>query len=145
MEQGKAALKEANISVSGKNVSIAIQPYMDISIDAVDMAAKTVTLDITPMYRTVATTANLSEGSNEAIILSGSGEEETVNAVQIGTAQPLTVNNTVTVTIPLPENFAQGGGELFVRHVKSDNRVYFYTGSVEDNVLTFTNPNGLVK
>ena len=58
VEQGKAALKEANISVSGKNVSIAIQPYMDISIDAVDMAAKTVTLDITPMYRTVATTAN---------------------------------------------------------------------------------------
>ena len=142
VEQGKAALKEANISVSDKKVSIAIQPYMDISIDAVDMAAKTVTLDITPMYRTVATTANLSEGSNEEIILSGSGEEETVNAVQIGTAQPLTVNNTVTVTIPLPENFAQGGGELFVRHVKSDNRVYFYTGSVEDNVLTFTNPNG---
>ena len=142
VEQGEAALKEANISVSDKKVSIAIQPYMDISIDAVDMAAKTVTLDITPMYRTVATTANLSEGSNEEIILSGSGEEETVNAVQIGTAQPLTVNNTVTVTIPLPENFAQGGGELFVRHVKSDNRVYFYTGSVEDNVLTFTNPNG---
>ena len=142
VEQGKAALKEANISVSGKNVSIAIQPYMGISIDAVDMAAKTVTLDITPMYRTVATTANLSEDSNEEIILSGSGEEEAVNAVQIGTAQPLTVNNTVTVTIPLPENFAQEADELFVRHVKSDNRVYFYTGSVEDNVLTFTNPNG---
>ena len=140
VEQGKAALKEANISVSDKMVSIAIQPYMDISIDAVDMAAKTVTLDVTPMYRTVATTANLSEGSDDEIILSG--EEDVVNAVQIGTAQPLTVNNTVTVTIPLPKNFAQGGDELFVRHVKSDNRVYFYTGSVEDNVLTFTNPNG---
>ena len=140
VEQGEAALKEANISVSDKKVSIAIQPYMDISIDAVDMAAKTVTLDITPMYRTVATTANLSEGSDDEIILSG--EEDVVNAVQIGTAQPLTVNNTVTVTIPLPKNFAQGGDELFVRHVKSDNRVYFYTGSVEDNVLTFTNPNG---
>ena len=140
VEQGEAALKEANISVSGKKVSIAIQPYMDISIDAVDMTAKTVTLDITPMYRTVATTANLSEGSDGEIILSG--EEDVVNAVQIGTAQPLTVNNTVTVTIPLPKNFAQGGDELFVRHVKSDNRVYFYTGSVGSDVLTFTNPNG---
>ena len=139
-------LKQAtsNENITANDVTIVIQPYLDIQITDVDATSgsETITLDVTPMYRTVATTANLSEGSNEEIILSGSGEEETVNAVQIGTAQPLTVNNTVTVTIPLPENFAQGGGELFVRHVKSDNRVYFYTGSVEDNVLTFTNPNG---
>ena len=140
-------LKQAtsNETITANDVTIVIQPYLDIQITDVDATSgsETITLDVTPMYRTVATTANLSEDSNEEIILSGSGEEEkTVNAVQIGTAQPLTVNNTVTVTIPLPENFAQGGGELFVRHVKSDNRVYFYTGSVEDNVLTFTNPNG---
>ena len=142
LKQLNEVLPSGSEEATVKNTTIVIQPYMDISIDAVDMAAKTVTLDITPMYRTVATTANLSEDSNEEIILSGSGEEETVNAVQIGTAQPLTVNNTVTVTIPLPEKFAQEADELFVRHVKSDNRVYFYTGSVEDNVLTFTNPNG---
>ena len=139
-------LKQAtsNENIIANDVTIVIQPYLDIQITDVDATSgsETITLDVTPMYRTVATTANLSEDSNAEIILSGSGEEETVNAVQIGTAQPLTVNNTVTVTIPLPENFAQGGGELFVRHVKSDNRVYFYTGSVEDNVLTFTNPNG---
>ena len=139
-------LKQAtsNDEIAADDVTIVIQPYLDIQITDVDATSgsETITLDVTPMYRTVATTADLSEDSDEEIILSGSGEEDTVNAVQIGTAQPLTVNNTVTVTIPLPENFAQGGGELFVRHVKSDNRVYFYTGSVEDNVLTFTNPNG---
>ncbi len=142
LKQLNEVLPSGSEEATVKNTTIVIQPYMDISIDAVDMAAKTVTLDITTMYRTVATTANLSEDSNEEIILSGSGEEETVNAVQIGTAQPLTVNNTVTVTIPLPENFAQEADELFVRHVKSDNRVYFYTGSVGSDVLTFTNPNG---
>ncbi|MFQ6893329.1 MAG: S-layer homology domain-containing protein [Acutalibacter sp.] len=137
-------LKQAtsNENITANNVTIVIQPYLDIQITDVDATSgsETITLDVTPMYRTVATTANLSEGFDDEIILSG--EEDVVNAVQIGTAQPLTVNNTVTVTIPLPKNFAQGGDELFVRHVKSDNRVYFYTGSVEDNVLTFTNPNG---
>ena len=137
-------LKQAtsNENITANDVTIVIQPYLDIQITDVDATSgsETITLDVTPMYRTVATTANLSEGFDDEIILSG--EEDVVNAVQIGTAQPLTVNNTVTVTIPLPKNFAQGGDELFVRHVKSDNRVYFYTGSVEDNVLTFTNPNG---
>ena len=139
-------LKQAtsNENINANDVTIVIQPYLDIQITDVDATSgsETITLDVTPMYRTVATTANLSEVSDDEIILSGSGKEDTVNAVQIGTAQPLTVNNTVTVTIPLPEKFAQEADELFVRHVKSDNRVYFYTGSVEDNVLTFTNPNG---
>ncbi len=139
-------LKQATLNdeITADDVTIVVQPYLDIQITDVDATSgsETITLDVTPMYRTVATTANLSEDSNEEIILSGSGEEETVNAVQIGTAQPLTVNNTVTVTIPLPENFAQEADELFVRHVKSDNRVYFYTGSVGSDVLTFTNPNG---
>ena len=140
VEDLKQATSDKNITAN--DVTIVIQPYLDIQITDVDATSgsETITLDVTPMYRTVATTANLSEGSDNEIILSG--EEDVVNAVQIGTAQPLTVNNTVTVTIPLPKNFAQGGDELFVRHVKSDNRVYFYTGSVEDNVLTFTNPNG---
>ena len=139
-------LKQAtsNKNITANDVTIVIQPYLDIQITDVDATSgsETITLDVTPMYRTVATTADLSEDSDEEIILSGSGEEDTVNAVQIGTAQPLTVNNTVTVTIPLPENFAQEADELFVRHVKSDNRVYFYTGSVGSDVLTFTNPNG---
>ena len=142
VEDLKQATSDKNITAN--DVTIVIQPYLDIQITDVDATSgsETITLDVTPMYRTVATTANLSEVSDDEIILSGSGKEDTVNAVQIGTAQPLTVNNTVTVTIPLPEKFAQEADELFVRHVKSDNRVYFYTGSVEDNVLTFTNPNG---
>ncbi len=138
VEQGKAALKEANISVSGKKVSIAIQPYMDISIDAVDMAAKTVTLDITPMYRTVATTADL-DSDDKIVLEKGEGE---VNAVQIGDPRPLEINKPVTITLTLPANFATSNETLYIQHIKDGGRTYYYTGTVDSKNLTFTNPNG---
>ena len=143
VEQGKAALKEANISVSGKTVSIAIQPYMDISIDAVDMAAKTVTLDITPMYRTVATTADL-DSDGKIVLEKGEGE---VNAVQIGDPRPLEINKPVTITLTLPANFATPNETLYIQHIKDGGRTYYYTGTVDTGTvdsknLTFTNPNG---
>ena len=141
--QGKAALKEANISVSGKKVSIAIQPYMDISIDAVDMEAKTVTLDITPMYRTVATTADL-DSDGKIVLEKGEGE---VNAVQIGDPRPLEINKPVTITLTLPANFATSNETLYIQHIKDGGRTYYYTGTVDTGTvdsknLTFTNPNG---
>ena len=138
VEQGKAALKEANISVSDKKVSIAIQPYMDISIDAVDMAAKTVTLDITPMYRTVATTADL-DSDDKIVLEKGEGE---VNAVQIGDPRPLEINKPVTITLTLPANFATSNETLYIQHIKDGGRTYYYTGTVDSQNLTFTNPNG---
>ena len=132
VEQGKAALKEANISVSDKKVSIAIQPYMDISIDAVDMAAKTVTLDITPMYRTVATTADLD--SDDKIVLE-KGESE-VNAVQIGNDAPLTITKPVTITLTLPDKFQ--GQQVYIQH-----KGYEYSATADaDCKITFTNPHG---
>ena len=133
-EQGKAALKEANISVSGKKVSIAIQPYMDISIDAVDMAAKTVTLDITPMYRTVATTADL-DSDDKIVLEKGEGE---VNAVQIGNDAPLTITKPVTITLTLPSGFVPANGTVYIQH-----KGYEYSATAgADCKITFTNPHG---
>ena len=134
VEQGKAALKEANISVSDKKVSIAIQPYMDISIDAVDMAAKTVTLDITPMYRTVATTADLD--SDDKIVLE-KGEDE-VNAVQIGNDAPLTITKPVTITLTLPSSFVSENNTVYIQHKGYE---YSATANVSGEI-TFTNPHG---
>ena len=129
------ALKDAGVS-TGNGVTIVIQPYIDIKITDVSIEDdnKTVTLDITPMYRTVATTAELDR--NENIILGDDG----TNAVQIGESQELTVTKPVTITIPLPSDFTENA-PLYVNHIKN-GRTYVYTGSVNSNVLTFTNPHG---
>ena len=133
-EQGKDALTNAGVSVTDtSNVTIVVQPYLEISVAAVSIqgSTKTVTLDITPMYITVATT------NKDNIDLKGSNK----NAVQIGTAHELTITKPVTVTIPLTTGFVNDG-TLYVKHVKDNGSTYYYKGSVKDNVLTFTNPNG---
>ena len=133
------AVLDSNVDAS--NVTIVIQPYMDVKIVDLSTTSKTITLDITPMYKTVATTANLS--ANDEIVLKEE-DEKAVNAVQIGTAQKLTITKSVTITIPLPTGFATGGN-LYIKHAKSSSRSYYYTGTVDSNVLTFTNPHGFSK
>ena len=140
-EQGKTALTEENVPVQeGDAVTIVVQPYLEISVADVSIEGetrKTVTLDITPMYITVATTADLESGEN----LNFKEDEGTTNAVQIGDAQKLTITKPVPVTLSLPENFANDG-TLYIKHVKDGGATYYYKGSVTRNVLTFTNPNG---
>ena len=133
-EQGKDALTNAGVSVTdASNVTIVVQPYLEVSVANVSIqgSTKAVTLDIAPMYITVATT------NKDNIDLEGSDK----NAVQIGTAHELTITKPVTVTIPLTTGFVNDG-TLYVKHVKDNGSTYYYKGNVKDNVLTFTNPNG---
>ena len=143
LKQLNKVLPNGSEEATADNTTIVIQPYMDISIDAVDMAAKTVTLDITPMYRTVATTAKLESGQ----IILDSKDSGTVNAVQIGDPRPLEINKPVTITLTLPANFATSSETLYIQHIKDGGRTYYYTGTVDTGTvdsknLTFTNPNG---
>ena len=131
-EEGEAALEENGVTVNeGETVTIVVQPYMDIAITDVTInedGSKTLTLDITPMYRTVATTAT-----------STSDIELGTNAVEVN-AEELAISESVVMTIPLPTGYA-ADGNLYVNHVK-DGHTYVYTGNVVGNVLTFTNPHG---
>ena len=138
LKQLNKVLPNGSEEATADNTTIVIQPYMDISIDAVNMAAKTVTLDITPMYRTVATTAKLESGQ----IILDSKDSGTVNAVQIGDPRPLEINKPVTITLTLPANFATSNETLYIQHIKDGGRTYYYTGTVDSKNLTFTNPNG---
>ena len=133
------ALAEAGVSTVGETVTIVVQPYMDIDISAVSTTGdtKTMTLDIVPMYRTVATTADLS--LDEDIVLSA--EEGTVNGAAIGSDLPLTITEPVVIAIPLPTGFT-AESEAYVTHTKTNSLHYVYTGTVSGNTLTFTNPNG---
>ena len=140
-------LKQAtsNKNITANDVTIVIQPYLDIQITDVDATSgsETITLDITPMYRTVATTAKLESGQ----IILDSKDSGTVNAVQIGDPRPLEINKPVTITLTLPANFATSNETLYIQHIKDGGRTYYYTGTVDTGTvdsknLTFTNPNG---
>lgn len=137
-------LKEAtkDNAVTADNTNIVIQTYMDMTITGVDASSekKTITVDIQPMYRTVATTADVKNGGE--IVLKGD-KSKAVNAVQIGNPQKLVVSGETTVSIQLPNGFVTDEtAKIFVQHkgyeyeatvTKDENGVY---------TATFTNPHG---
>lgn len=129
-------------TVTTENTNIVIQTYMDMTITGVDASSekKTITVDIQPMYRTVATTADVKNGGE--IVLKGAGSN-VVNAVQIGNPQKLAVSGETTVSIQLPTGFVTDAtAKIFVQH-----KGYEYEATVtKDNAsvytATFTNPHG---
>lgn len=130
---------DGNSSLTEAAVAIVVQPYLDIQIKdvAVGAGSKALTLDITPMYKTIATTQAVMDG-NTAIKTEGTGKNAVVVPGQTGT---LRVSQPVAVVIPLPAGFAENG-TLYIKHEKGGGRAYIYEGTVTSNVLTFTNPNG---
>ncbi len=131
-------LKQAtsNKNITANDVTIVIQPYLDIQITDVDATSgsETITLDITPMYRTVATTADL-DSDNKIVLEKGEGE---VNAVQIGNDAPLTITNPVTITLTLPSGFVSENNTVYIQH-----KGYEYSATANARgEITFTNPHG---
>lgn len=145
-EATNALTKEGITPTSGQTVRIVVQTYMNINIKNVDTISadkKTLSLDITPMYRTVATTAN----TDSTIRLTGADVTD-ANAVLVGPAGKLIINKPVTIKIPLPTGFvspattdANTYPSIYVQH-----KGYEYTATVskESDTLyaTFTNPHG---
>ena len=130
-----------NTTATAENTNIVIQTDMDMTITGVDASSekKTITVDIQPMYRTVATTADVKNGGE--IVLKGD-ESKAVNAVQIGNPQKLAVSGETTVSIQLPTGFVTDAtAKIFVQH-----KGYEYEATVtkDDGVYTatFTNPHG---
>lgn len=140
VEDGKTVLEKlqdlpaVDDSITADKVTIVIQPYMNIAIQDVNVADgnKTLKLEITPMYKTVATTADKAEDIKE-------GE----NAVEVGDPQTMTITKPVTVTIPLPTDFiADGTSNVFVEHTKDGRFVAYHAAAVDSGKLTFTNDKG---
>ncbi len=137
------ALAASNVAVEKvEDVKVVVQPYMEIKV--VDIAATVTTgsaveitgftVNITPMYNLVATTAVISGDAKEEVKI---GE----NAVTIGDAQKLEITERVTVAVPLPTKFAAEDETLYVKHVKNGIN-YVYEGTVTSGILTFLNPHG---
>ena len=144
-EQGKNALTSAGVTVDTcDTVTIVVQPYLDIEVNAYEADSSdtttpnTMTLDITPMVRTVATTADVDQGGE--IYLETEGDN-TQNAAVVETAKELNVRGSITLTIPLPDGFANAGETVYIQH----KDIYEYTATVENGGglhITFVNPHG---
>ncbi len=127
-------------TVTAADVRIVIVPYLSVSVTNATVAQdgqKAFSLDISPMYITVATTADVQAGEDICL----PQDPGQTNAMQIGDAMPLAVTEQVTVTIPLPAGFAGADEALYVHHRKG-GVTYVYEGTVGAQGLTFENPHG---
>ena len=131
-------------TVTTEDTYIVVQPYTQMTITGVDATAgqQSITLEIQPMYRTVATTVDLETTPNTDIILDE--EDGAVNAVVVGEPKPLTVTGPVEITIPLPDGFTTDGNGLVVKHEKNGALVGYHATEYDsdNNTITFTNDKG---
>lgn len=152
-----AALKSANITVNdGDTVNLVVQTYMDVAVKEYTPADNTttpatlatLTYDITPMYRVIATT----ETDTSKIAVDGE-TDGTANAAIVVEGQKLTVGHRVEVTVGLPTGFVEKDAttsnypNVYVQH-----KGHEYTATVNEGSATgsgdtpllakFTNPHG---
>ena len=134
--------------VEASAVTIVVQPYLQIEVTGYKTSEdtdtpNTMTLDITPMVRTVATTADLD--NNEEIYLKTEVENQK-NAVIMETGKEMNVTTPITLTIPLPDGFVTSENDkVYVQHKGYEyNTTVTKSGSgdSETYTATFTNPHG---
>ncbi len=148
VEAATKALEDAGISgTTSENVTMVVQTYMDVKVDSYtedESGSKTLTFDITPMYRVVATTK---ENADSIKVKDDPGVDSDANAVKIGEPKKLTVTKPVEMTLGLPSDFTTAES-VYIKHAKDNGKTYYYTGTVADNdtgegkVVNFTNPHG---
>ena len=140
----KAALEAAEVEVGEDDLLYyAQQPYLDVTIaglDTAETAANVLTLQIKAMSQTIVSTVE--DDFDTA-------KDEELKAAKVGEPRQLTVNDSVTVTLPLTEAVYSALNALesiYVRHVKDDGRIYYYeatlSGDEGSRTLTFTSVYG---
>ncbi len=131
VEQAKKELHAAE-----EEIRVYVQGYLDIALKDYrgSGADKSLSMDITPKVRVVASTAEDAGG----IILSGSGR----NAVQYGAAKKADVKET-EVRVTLPRGFiTEDGTTVYVKHRAADGTYYYRSKANRDGLLTFVTRHG---
>ena len=144
-DEAKNALADASINTSGEVVTVVIQPYLDITVKDYNIAetTKVLSLDITPMYRTVATIVDVENNPENIKVKGDAGVMGDANAVVIpNQGGILPVKGAVEISIPLPSGFVSDTENIYVQH----KDIYEYTATVtvaaKVYTATFTNPHG---
>lgn len=117
-EEAKAKLK--SIAGADATITVVVQPYLDVKVTEVNNNAATMSVNISALYNVIATT------NPDNIILTGTD----VNAVNLKTAQHMSVSKPVTIKLPLPSNFGTAGDKLSIKHTKENGSIEYYTGTV---------------
>ena len=114
------------------NPILYVQTALKVEPTAYNAENKTLTLDITPQYRIVASTADKADD----IQLSGNSK----NAQVVQDYQKLTITAPTVVTMELPTGFANANDKLSIKHIKDNGTVEYYTGvvSADGKSVTFT-------
>lgn len=138
--QAEQYVNEANLTPSaGQEVILYVQSFLDVTPTAYDENNKTYTLNITPKYQIVASTATTADQIN----LDATATDK--NAVVVKEATVLNVTEPTQVSFTLPDTFVtalNNNPTIYVKHTKSNGKTYIYTASLNGNTLTFTNPHG---
>lgn len=143
--QAEQYIKEANLTPSaGQEVILYVQSFLDVTPTAYNEATKTYTLDITPKYQIVASTATTAD---QIKLTDTDGATNGKNAVVVKEATVLNVTEPTQVSFTLPDSFVTALGSnptptIYVKHTKSNGKAYIYSATLNGNTLTFTNPNG---
>lgn len=132
-------LSNNGVSTENKTVTVYVQPYMDITVkDAVvgeNGAMTSVTLDIVPKVKKIASTANKADEINLP-------EDAGTTNARLLEDKEVTVTTPVTLTIPLPAGFVTEN--LKVKHEKNGKLVGYHdaTYNAADKTITFINDKG---
>jgi hypothetical protein len=110
-----------NVEVSKtSDITITHEVYLDVTATAYDEMKDTLTLDITPKVNVTAAVGN--------------------STVVLATGATASVKGSVEVSVTLVQGFTDAN-TAYISH-EHEGTTYLYKGTIENNVLTFTNPNG---
>ena len=123
----------SGVAVGGDDtVTVYAQTYLSVTPTDYDSTNKTLTMDITPMYRVVASTKD----NPEDIKVVGEVDEGANAVVLDGSKKPLENINTMTISVTLPAEFASK--TVYIQH-----KGYEYSATADaTGKITFTNPHG---
>lgn len=136
-DAAKNALLTKNIisQDSTENITVVVQPYLNVDVTEVNATDKTMSVNISALYDVIATT------DPDNIRLSTEGGNA-ANAVTLKEKQAMSVSKPVTIKLPLPSSFDTTGNKLSIKHTKGNGSVEYYTGTVttenSNKFVTFT-------
>lgn len=143
--EGQKLLENASITATTENTKIYVQTYLDIKADKVEVGTDgnitSITLDITPMSRVVASTATTAEN----IVLDATTSTPKNAVILPGSEKELTNIQTMVISFELPNNFITGTTTYPSVYVQHKGHEYTATVTKDTNnklIATFTNPDG---
>lgn len=124
-DAAKKALLTNNIisQDSTKNITVVVQPYLNVDVTEVNASDKTMSVNISALYDVIATT----DPDN---IRLPTESENNANAVILKEKQDMSVSKPVTIKLALPNGFAQDKAKLSIKHTKKNGSIEYYTGTV---------------